>query len=102
MYRIAIFFILIGIAVKYAKMHFLIAGYNTMSAKGKQKIDVEGIATLLRNVMFSMAGLIIIGSIISYYFNWPEIESYIFFPTLAVCVVWLIIQSNSKKYRIDR
>ena len=70
----------------------LIAGYNTMSAKGKQKIDVEGIATLFRNVMFSMAGLIILGSIINYYFNWPEIESYIFFPTLTVGVGWLIIQ----------
>jgi len=102
MYRIAILFILIGIAVKYAKMYFLIAGYNTMSAKGKEKIDIKRVATLIRNVMFSMAGLIFLGSLISYYFNWPEVESYIFFPTIVIGALWLMIQTNSNKYHINK
>lgn len=58
---IALLFILFGILIKYGKMYFLIAGYNTMSKEKKQNYNIEGIATLFRNVMFGMALLIFIG-----------------------------------------
>jgi len=102
MYLIAIFFIVIGFGIKYAKMYFLIAGYNTMSAKEKANYDIKGIASLLGTVMFSMAALILISSLLNYLFNWPEAEGYIFFPTLFIGILFLIIRSNSKKYRIKR
>jgi hypothetical protein len=54
MIGIAILFILIGILIKYAKMYFLIAGYNTMSKEEKSKYDVDGIATVFRNTMFGI------------------------------------------------
>ena len=33
----AIIFIVLGVLIKYGKMYFLIAGYNTMSKKEKEK-----------------------------------------------------------------
>jgi hypothetical protein len=35
-------------------MYFLIAGYNTMPRKEKEKYNIAGIATLFGNVMFGM------------------------------------------------
>ena len=102
MYRIAILFILIGFGVKYGKMYFLIAGYNTMSAKEKAKYDIEGIATLFRNVFCTMAGVILAASLANYIFDWPEIENAVFMPTLLIGVLWILIRTNGKKYRVDR
>jgi len=50
----AILFIVFGILIKYGKMYFLIAGYNTMSKEEKEKYNIEKIATVFRNVMFGM------------------------------------------------
>lgn len=61
MIGIAILFIVLGILIKYGKMYFLIAGYNTMSKEEKEKYDIEGIASVFRNIMFGMAFIIIIG-----------------------------------------
>lgn len=58
---VALIFIIVGILVKYAKMYFLIAGYNTISAEKKAEIDIEKLANLLKNVLFGMALLIILG-----------------------------------------
>ncbi len=57
----AIIFIVLGVLIKYGKMYFLIAGYNTMSKKEKEKYDIKGIATVFKNAMFGMAFMIIIG-----------------------------------------
>ena len=36
----AILFIVFGILIKYGKMYFLIAGYNTMSKEEKEKYNI--------------------------------------------------------------
>ena len=41
----AIIFIILGIIIKYGKMYWLIAGYNTMPKEEKEKYDIEGIAS---------------------------------------------------------
>ena len=102
MYLPAVFFTLIGFGIKYARMYFLIAGYNTMSAQEKANYDIKGIANLFGTIMFSMAAFILIGSLLNYTFDWPEIEGYIFFPTVLTGTLLLVILSNSKKYRIKR
>jgi hypothetical protein len=101
MYPIAILFILLGAAIKYGKMYFLIAGYNTMPAKEKAKYDIKSIANLFRNVMFTMGGLMLVANLAAYSFDMPEIEGYVFYPTLCIGLLWLIIRSNTKKYRIN-
>ncbi len=65
MITVAIIFIVLGILTKYGKMHFLIAGYNTMSKAEKSKYDIEGIATIFRNAMFGMALILITGYFIA-------------------------------------
>ena len=74
MLAVPILFILLGILIKYAKMYFLIAGYNTMSKEEKSKYDVEGIASVMRNAMFGMAFIMIMGYFISKWMKDPQIE----------------------------
>ena len=65
MFVAAIIFIVLGIVIKYGKMYWLIAGYNTMPKEERDKYDIEGIATVFRNVMFGMALLIFVGYLIT-------------------------------------
>ena len=96
----AITFMILAILVKHRRMHFLIAGYNTMSAEEKAKYDIEKIATLFRNVMFGMAVACIAGYFISVWLNSLMAEIITLFSTVTVGAAILIIKSNSKKYRI--
>jgi hypothetical protein len=100
MIGIAILFIILGILIKYGKMYFLIAGYNTMSKEEKEKIDIKGIATIFRNVMFGMALTIITGYFIANKFENPNIENIAFFGAILIGIPYLLIKSNSKKYKL--
>ncbi|WP_281323555.1 DUF3784 domain-containing protein [Flavobacterium aestivum] len=81
-------------------MYFLIAGYNTMSKEEKDKFDIEGIATLFRNVMFGMALVMIAGYFIANKLKDPNIENIAFFVALLIGIPYLVIKSNSKKYKL--
>ncbi|QNJ97568.1 DUF3784 domain-containing protein [Constantimarinum furrinae] len=96
---VAIIFILLGVLIRYCKWYFLIAGYNTMSDEEKQKYDIEGIAKLFRNVMFGMASMIILGYFIAKFFKSPNILECSFWISIIIGVPYLLIKSNSKRYR---
>jgi len=96
----ALIFIILGILVKYGKMYFLIAGYNTMSAEKKATYDIEGIANLLKNVFFGMALLISIGHLISKLLENQMIENIAFFGAILIGIPYLLIASNSEKYKL--
>jgi len=97
---ISLIIILIGVIVKYGEMYFLIAGYNTMSADKKAAYDIEKLATLLKNVLFGMAFLISIGHIISKLLENPMIENIAFFGAIPIGIPYLLVKSNSDKYKI--
>lgn len=99
---IAFILILSAVAIKYGKLYNLIAGYNTMSPAEKAKINIEAVATLFRNVFFTLAALLIFSEVLAYCFEWPELGEYIQFPAILIAIIWLLIRSNSKKYRYDR
>ncbi|WCO01490.1 DUF3784 domain-containing protein [Psychroserpens ponticola] len=99
---VSIIFIALGIAIKYAKMYFLIAGYNTMSQKEKLNYNIEGIASVFRNVMFGMSFIMILGYFISKWFVNPKIEMYALFGAISIGLPYLIIVSNSSKYKIKK
>ncbi|MBU2526139.1 MAG: DUF3784 domain-containing protein [Bacteroidetes bacterium] len=99
MYGVAILFIVLGILIKYGKMYGLIAGYNTMTKEEKEKYDVAGIATVFRNAMFGMAFIIIFGYIISKRAQNPDIQNYALWISLMIGIPYLLIESNSKKYK---
>lgn len=99
MITVAIIFIIIGIAIKYGKLYFLIAGYNTMSKEKKEKYDIEGIANVFRNAMFGMALLIISGYFLAIWLNNPTIEPIALFIAVIIGIPYVLIVSNSKKYK---
>ena len=77
-------FIVLGVLIKHARMHFLIAGYNTMSSEKKKNYDIDGIASLFRNIMFGMALLIILGFFLSEWLELAYIEDIAFFGALFI------------------
>lgn len=77
---IGLFLILLGIVVKHFKLYFLIAGYNTMGKADQKKVNIEKVATLLRNVLIFMGTSMILLGFASSYMENPEIASYIFLP----------------------
>lgn len=99
---IAFILILSAVAIKYGKMYNLIAGYNTMPAAEKAKINIEAVATLFRNVFFTLAAILIFSEVLTYCFDWPELGEYIQLPAILIAMVWILLRSNSKKYRYDR
>lgn len=99
MILVAIIFILLGILIKYGKMYFLIAGYNSMPKKEKEKYNIEGIATVFRNVMFGMAFIIISGYFIAKWTENPNIQNYAFWSSMLIGIPYLLFESNSKKYK---
>ena len=97
---LAVFYVILGILIKYGKMHFLIAGYNTMSKEEQAKYDIEGIANLFRNVMFVMALILILGYVAQRWFNVENGEWIAFFASILLGIPSLLIGSNSDKYKI--
>lgn len=95
----AIIFIILGILIKYEKMYWLIAGYNTMPKEEKEKYDIEGIATVFRNVMFGMALIIISGYSIAQLTENSNIQNYAFWASMAIGIPYLLIKSNSKEFK---
>jgi hypothetical protein len=52
---------LFGYLIRFRKAYWLISGYNTMSAKKKEKVDAEGLSILMGNMCFIMATILIAG-----------------------------------------
>lgn len=96
---VAFIFIVLGILIKYGKMYFLIAGYNTLPKKEKEKYHIEGIATVFRNVMFSMAFIILAGYFITKSTQNQQIQNFAFWISIIVGVPYLLIETNSKKFK---
>lgn len=94
-------FLLIGLAfaIKYGKMYNLIAGYNTMNPEEKERIHIEGIAHEMFRAFIVMGIVLLFGLLLSYILKSPEISLFLFFPTIILGVIYILVQSNSKKYR---
>jgi len=102
MVLISLLFIFLGILVKYGKMYFLIAGYNTMSEKEKSRYNIKKLGNLFGNVMFAMAGIVLLGYFLSIWLNDPSFE-YISVPiAVIVGVPYLIIKGNSSSYKMQQ
>jgi len=70
-----------------------------MSKEEKEKYDIEGIANLFRNVMFVMAFAIILGILVGDLTKNGNIVNYAFLIVMATGIPYLLIKSNSKKYK---
>lgn len=97
-----ILFIVLGALIKYGKMYFLIAGYNTMSTEKKENYDIEGIATVFRNAMFGMALIMLIGLVLNYWLQMPKLKDFFFFGALIIGIPYLLLVSNSNKFKLKK
>jgi len=99
---ITMFFVLLGSLVKYGKMYFLIAGYNTMSAEEKAEYDIERIASIFRNGFYAMAILMVMISLIPLGIS----DDYIGFTSIMVSVLtgvtYILVKANSKKNSLPK
>jgi len=100
MIGVSLLFIVLGILIKYGKMYFLIAGYNTMSKEERDKVDIKKLANLFKNTMFGMAILIIIGYLIAKELKNSMVENTCFFGALLIGIPYLLLKSNAQKFRI--
>lgn len=94
---ISLLFIALGALIKYGKMYFLLAGYNTMSAKEKANYRIEKAAQLFWRVMLYMGGVIILGQVIEMYIGWP-VGDYFFWASILSGLPYLLWKSNSRSY----
>lgn len=99
---VSIIFIALGIAIKYGKMYFLIAGYNTMPEKEQKKYNIDGIASVFRNAMFGMSLIMILGYFISKWIENPKIQMYALLGAILIGLPYLLIVSNSDTYKIKK
>ena len=102
MISVAVIFILAGALVKFGKMYFLIAGYNTLPKEERKKYDAAGIATVMWHGLLGMAIIIVIGHFATKWLDNPQIEVYTMFGALLVGMPYILIKANSSKYRIDK
>ena len=102
MIGLTLFFIVLGVLVKYGKMYFLLAGYNTMSKEEKDKYNVEGIASVFRNGMFGMATILIIGQLIAIWTENLHINKYTIWTALLIGIPYLLFKANSKKFKLEK
>ncbi len=72
--------IVLGVMVKYLKMHWLIAGYNTSPAEDRKVMSEKGIGEFMGNGLFVLAAVMALG-IIGNYLGYPvaQLVSWIFF-----------------------
>ena len=75
----------------------LIAGYNTMSEKQKENVDVKGLSSFMRNAMV-IIGFVVIGSY--YFFRWIGIDErkYILIPAGLVMIGAIIMVIIAQRY----
>ena len=57
---LALFLVLLGCLIKYGKVAWLIAGYNTSSKEVKEQYDVEALCRGVGHLLFALAGTLII------------------------------------------
>lgn len=98
LYIAGLFFIL-GVLVKYGKLYFLLAGYNTLSKEEKEKYNIAKIASVFRNAVFLMAGMIVLGYFMGVWFDNPKIEKITFFIAILFGLPYLLITSNLDTFK---
>ncbi len=96
----AIIFIVAGILIKYFKMYFLIAGYNTKSKKEKAKYDIKSIAHIFGVTLIIMGILIFVGWFIGDLTHTPLVAQITFYVSLLIGIPFILIKVNSKKYKV--
>lgn len=94
----ALFMALLGGLIKYGRMAWLIAGFNTSSKEEKAKYDVEALCRGVGNFLFALAGILIIPAAGGYFdAEWAIHAGWILFT--AAILVFLIYANTGNRYK---
>ena len=102
MWIVAILFFVLGAIVKYGKLYFLIAGYNTMAKSERDNYDIDGIATVFKNGMWGMALIISLFEFLAAYFNLKKLPFIGLFVAIAIGLPYILLKSNSDQFKLDK
>ena len=78
-------FLTLGLVIQTGKVSFLIAGYNTMSAEEKSKINIRAMSKFIGLVMLSLPAVILLLASIPMFLN--------FHPTFMIYLSWLLFMA---------
>ena len=95
---LALFLALLGCLIKYGKVAWLIAGYNTSSKEEKEKYDVEALCRGVGHFMFVLGGTLLIAAA-GGYFNaeWAIHTGWILFTVATIAFV--IYANTGNRYK---
>ena len=71
-----------------------------MSKAEQQKVNIKKIASIVRNGLFGMAAIMLLGDALSIYIEDDRIASYTFFLSIAIGIPYILIRSNSNAVNI--
>lgn len=91
-----IILIISGILVK--KYPNLIAGYNTLSAEEKKKIDIKRLSNFMHNSLIIIGALSIIVAIILYAIGIKQSYRFIVITSIIIIgLIYMLVQGNANK-----
>ena len=89
--------IITGLIIKrYPNM---LAGYSTMTKEEKKKININGITTIIRNCLIFVGFIIIIGSLMSIFFNIEKVSIYLIPVVMIVSFPYILLRVQKHKYK---
>ena len=87
----------LGIYIHKAKAYQLIAGYNTLSDKEKEKFDIKSYALIFRNTFISMGILMIASYPVLRFFH---LEKYLSLVAISIIIIGVLyLNYLGKAYR---
>ncbi|OEF97564.1 hypothetical protein BHF68_03660 [Desulfuribacillus alkaliarsenatis] len=82
-----------GIMIRYLKWYWLIAGYNTMTAEKKKKVDIEGLSRLMGLYCFVGAGVFLLAGILLHFqITWAVLAAIVLY---GIATIMLLIKAQS-------
>ncbi|MCK5134312.1 MAG: DUF3784 domain-containing protein [Bacteroidales bacterium] len=91
---------ILGIVMQKSRAYFLIAGYNTMEAEKRRKVNIEQVAIAIRNSLIILGSLYIIVPIIGDIFGLYKLKFLILIGFHLVVIIILLREINTRdKYK---
>ena len=84
--------IILGLLIR--RFPNLLAGYNTMTKEEQKKIDIKGLTSVIRACLIVIGSIIIIGSLVSTFFNINKVSIYLIPVSIIVIFPYLLLKVN--------
>ena len=95
---LALLMFVLGYLIRYKRLSWLIAGYNTSSKEEKDTYDVAALSAGVGNLMFLLGGTLLVAAIGQLLgLGWAILAGWVLF--VAVMVAALVYMNTGNRYR---